>query len=132
MSSRELPRVLIVDNDEHLLQDLERVLEGEGFATSTCWSAKEALQALEQESFDVVLLDDFLSDMDAAGVLKEIQAMQRPVRVIVTQNGPCTPDEEQQYAALGACAVVAKRPSGRVRELVRQCWHAAGTRPACS
>jgi CheY-like chemotaxis protein len=39
-------KILIVDNDEHVLIALERELENEGYRTVTAWSGQEALGLL--------------------------------------------------------------------------------------
>ena len=59
-------RILIVDDDEDVLIALERLLEGEGYATATAWSGKEALALSQASKFDLLLVDEHLGDVEAA------------------------------------------------------------------
>jgi DNA-binding response OmpR family regulator len=59
-------RILIVDDDEDVLIALERLLEGEGYATATAWSGREALALSKASRFDLLLVDEHLGDVEAA------------------------------------------------------------------
>lgn len=50
--------VLIVDNDEIALIELERVLEGAGFNTTTTWDVNEAVQLLSTTDYDHILVGE--------------------------------------------------------------------------
>jgi CheY-like chemotaxis protein len=65
-------KILIVDDDEEVLIALERVLEGEGYRTATAWSGQEALTLAERERFDLLLLDDDLSDLEVTALCAEL------------------------------------------------------------
>ena len=51
-------KILIVDDDEEVLIELERLLEGEGYSTATAWSGREALALSDRLRFDLVLVRD--------------------------------------------------------------------------
>ncbi len=57
-------KILIVDDDERVLIELERLLEGEGYSTATAWSGREALALSEKARFDLLLLDEHVGDVD--------------------------------------------------------------------
>ena len=61
-------KILIVDDDEEVLIELERLLEGEGYSTATAWSGREALALSDKLRFDLVLVDEDVRDL-APGVL---------------------------------------------------------------
>lgn len=118
MNRQRHKHVLVVDNDEDVLVQLENALESEGYETTTAWSGQQALELLTQREFDLVVLDDQLSDASAEDLLKKFHTGSRSIPVIVTQNpgaAPCTAD---RYLSLGACAVVLKRPSCEIQALV--------------
>jgi DNA-binding response OmpR family regulator len=50
-------RILIVDDEKTIRQVLSEALQGHGFSILAVGSSAEALHALEQESFDLALLD---------------------------------------------------------------------------
>jgi DNA-binding response OmpR family regulator len=69
-------RILIVDDDEDVLIALERLLEGEGYATATAWSGKEALALSQESKFDLLLVDEHLGDVEAAALWEALQRHQ--------------------------------------------------------
>lgn len=66
------PRVLIVDDDPVILKGLAGSLERLGWSTFTVSCGREALEALAASSYDLILLDVRLPDMDGREVLREI------------------------------------------------------------
>jgi CheY-like chemotaxis protein len=69
-------RILIVDDDEDVLIALERLLEGEGYATATAWSGREALALSQASKFDLLLVDEHLGDVEAATLWEALQQHQ--------------------------------------------------------
>jgi ActR/RegA family two-component response regulator len=66
---RSCGTVLIVDNDEYALIELERVLEGAGFNTTTTWNLSEALQLASTTDYDHVLVGECFSGGTAEQLL---------------------------------------------------------------
>jgi DNA-binding response OmpR family regulator len=66
-------RILVVDDDEQLLSLLVLVLEGEGYEVISTDSAPGALQAVERDSPDLVVLDISLGQDDGRMVLGKIR-----------------------------------------------------------
>lgn len=64
-------KILIIDDDEAVLITLERILEGEGYRTVTAWSGQEALRVAESGQFDLVLVDEHLSDVEVTTLCDE-------------------------------------------------------------
>jgi len=63
-----MPRVLFLENEEILVEDLPILLKGEGLDVKSTTSIAEALEWFAKEDFDVVLLDIMMplaEDMDA-------------------------------------------------------------------
>ncbi|HBL26885.1 MAG TPA: Fis family transcriptional regulator [Acidobacteria bacterium] len=74
--------ILIVD-DEEVLQDVLTVLiRKEGHHTLSAWSGEEAIEVLEREEIDLVLLDLMLPGMHGMQVLREIRRRQ-PEQVVI-------------------------------------------------
>ena len=63
-------RVLIVDNNEDVLNTLDKLLTEEGFDTRTTWSGHEALALIRSQPFDVLLVDDYLADLHEAAEIR--------------------------------------------------------------
>jgi DNA-binding response OmpR family regulator len=62
MGQDELGKILIADNDEDVLLALERALENEGYDTAVTVSGEVAFRILNTGAFDLLVLDDYLSD----------------------------------------------------------------------
>ena len=57
-------RILIVDDGPVNLMLAQQVLEGQGLAVETATSGAQALECLARASYDLVLMDIFMPDMD--------------------------------------------------------------------
>ena len=62
--------ILIVDDEETIRSSLSLNLEHAGYGARTAADAKQALEALRAYSFDIVLSDYKLPDMDGIGFIK--------------------------------------------------------------
>jgi CheY-like chemotaxis protein len=69
-------KILIVDDDEQVLIELERLLESEGYHTTTAWGGGEALAYADQMQFDVLLVDEDLTDPECDGLAAELKRRQ--------------------------------------------------------
>jgi len=108
-------RVLIVDNDEDVLDALDKQLRGKGFEARITWSGHEALALLQSQTFDVLLVDDYLADIHVAEFLKRVKLLSRQPVVVVMQECQPAPADVRRYQSLGASAVADKRDPEQVR-----------------
>lgn len=67
-------RILIVDDDEMVLVALGELLQPEGYEVKTVPGAREALEALEQDGFDLLILDIIMPEMSGIELCKRIRA----------------------------------------------------------
>ena len=65
-------KILIVDDDAEVLIALEQMLESEGYNTTTAWSGRDALILADRTHFDLLLVDESLSDLDATALCEEL------------------------------------------------------------
>jgi CheY-like chemotaxis protein len=80
-------RVLILDNDEFVLIELERILEDAGFQTTITWDMREAAQFLSTYAYDFVLLADRFSGTEAERILERAtETGNAPLLVILTAH----------------------------------------------
>jgi two-component system alkaline phosphatase synthesis response regulator PhoP len=78
-----MTRVLIVDDEPDILLMLRVNLEADGFETALAADGETALRRIEEERFDLVLLDVMMPVMDGWGVLQGLAADADAPRVIV-------------------------------------------------
>ena len=125
-------RVLVVDDDEHLLIALEALLETEGYDTTTAWSGNEALRLLRSGAFDLVVLDDYLADVTSEEILRHLLKMPGAAPVLVMQTANLTDDAAARYARLGARYFVSKSQPANVATVIRDYLTYAKALPSCA
>lgn len=110
-------RILIVDDEYHILFSLKAILEREGYEVRTCVYAREALQAVgdEQGNFDVVVLDYMLPDLRGDAVAMALKHLY-PTLPIIFITGFVIPDEA---APLAAAILTKPEAPKRLLEVVR-------------
>jgi type II secretory ATPase GspE/PulE/Tfp pilus assembly ATPase PilB-like protein/FixJ family two-component response regulator len=78
-------RILIVDDELNVLSALRRVFRQESYEIVSCCSAVEALARLETESFQLVISDYMMPDMNGGDFLRKARAMHPDmIRIMLT------------------------------------------------
>jgi len=81
---RDSPKILVVDDEPRGVELFVRSLRGVGIAVGAT-SAREALQKLDGESFDVVVADQRMPEVTGVELLTHVAALDREVgRILVT------------------------------------------------
>lgn len=75
-------RVLVVDDDSVLVRALQRVLSLQGFEVDTALDGRSALARLERWTYDVMLLDLRMGNMDGMEVYAAVPATSLPATII--------------------------------------------------
>ena len=117
-------QVLIVDDDPAICKLLEKVMRSNDMDSQAVGSGEQALQALETRTFDIILLDVNLWDMEGFEVLRRLRerGIKTPVIIISGRNE----DYDFMYGlSLGADDYVTKpfRPQilgAKVKALIRR------------
>jgi two-component system alkaline phosphatase synthesis response regulator PhoP len=83
-------RILIVDDEENILELLKYNLEKNGFEVVPKDNGEDAIEEMEKEDFDLVLLDLMLPGIDGLEILKFIRGHHRikniPVIMLTAKN----------------------------------------------
>lgn len=97
------PHVLVVDDELDLCELLSLRLRHEGFLTSVCGTAREALEALEKNRIDAVLLDLRLEEDDGLDLLSELlhRSADLPVIMLTAHGTTETAVEAMKRGAYG-------------------------------
>ena len=88
-------RVLIVEDERPLSHALELKLQHEGFATVLAQNGEECLKAINEQTFDVVLLDLVMPVLDGFQVLEQLQNKENRPAVFVLSNLSQAEDEDR-------------------------------------
>ena len=99
--------VLIVDDEENLLMLLERYLTKEGFHVKIASNSHQAINLLDQDAFDVAILDINMSPIDGITLLAELKKRSPSTRVIMATAYP-TPDSRSECMRRGASVFLTK------------------------
>ncbi|KHS94953.1 response regulator GlrR [Pectobacterium brasiliense] len=92
MTARKTASLLLVDDDPSLLKLLGMRLTSEGFSVMTAESGQEALRLLTRETFDLVISDLRMDEMDGMALFAEIQRYQPGMPVIILTAHGSIPD----------------------------------------
>ena len=65
-------RILVVDDEERMLQLLDKLLTGEGYEVRTASSAGEALRILGETDYNLVISDVRMPGMDGMSLLRSL------------------------------------------------------------
>ena len=114
-------RVLIVEDEKPLSHALELKLQHEGFDTAVAQNGEECLKLVDEQKFDVVLLDLMMPVLDGFQVLERLG--QKPTRpTVFVLSNLSQAEDEQRVLALGAKKFFIKSdtPLGVIVEEVKQ------------
>ena len=80
---KEKPRILVVDDEESHRIMLRAVLKDEGYEVAEATDGAEAVKAVEQQPFDLILLDLRMTTMDGIEALAEVRKISPLVPVLI-------------------------------------------------
>ncbi|MDQ5952160.1 MAG: two-component system, OmpR family, response regulator [Patescibacteria group bacterium] len=95
------PKILIADDTVAIADVFKMKLETSGFSAAVAKDGNEVLKALETETFDLILLDLMMPNLDGFGVLEAMQQKGIKIPVIVTSNLG-QPEDVERVKKLGA------------------------------
>jgi DNA-binding response OmpR family regulator len=85
-------RILLVEDDELLGSGLSDALAREHYPHEWVRNGRSALRAASEETFDLIVLDLGLPDVDGMAVLKQLRARANPVPVLILSARDATRD----------------------------------------
>lgn len=86
MASAAKKRILIVEDERPLAHALELKLSHEGYETVVAFDGKDGLEKALTNTFDLILLDLILPEMDGFAVMAELRAKKIKTPVVVLSN----------------------------------------------
>jgi signal transduction histidine kinase/CheY-like chemotaxis protein len=104
------PHILIVDDNATNRVVAQALCEMFGCTSETAEDGVEALEAVQERKFDLVLMDIKMPRMDGVQATQAIRALAGPVGTIpiVALTANADPDDAKKYLACGMAAVVEK------------------------
>jgi len=77
-------KILVVDDDAHILKLYKVELEEEGYEVVTAGTGKEAMEKFEQENPDLVTLDILMPDIDGISLLRRMKEVKPRLPIIMS------------------------------------------------
>lgn len=121
--------ILVVDDDNEIVFSICKLLEFDGFKTLSANNGMEALEILEKNSVDLVLLDVMMPKMDGIASLMRIREHSHIPVIILSAK---TQDSDKVYGLISGADDYISKPynpaelSARVKALLRR-YKAWGT-----
>ena len=100
-------KVLLVDDEKDFLDIMTERMVVRGMKVSTATSAEEALKMVQKESFDAVIMDLMMPEMDGFKALKLFK-MTRPELPIILLTANVPEEKCIEAVKLGAMEVIEK------------------------
>lgn len=107
MPDRRLGRLLIVDDEVELANALRDSLTSQGYETVVCTSGEEAVEALKESNFDLLLTDLMMPGMDGIELLRTALEVD-PYLVGILMTGQGTVQTAVEAMKIGALDYVLK------------------------
>ena len=82
-------RVLVVDDEHSIVDAVSTALRYEGFTVATAMSGRSALAAVQEGTFDLIVLDVMLPDVDGFEVARRLRAdgIETPILFLTARTG---------------------------------------------
>jgi DNA-binding response OmpR family regulator len=100
-------RILIVDDEQDFLDIMAERLQARGMDVSSATSAADALEKLQAETYDAVIMDFLMPEMDGFKALKLLKEIQ-PNQAIILLTANVREAERIAAKKLGAMEVIEK------------------------
>lgn len=82
-----MSRILIIDDDPSILTLFEQYLKSAGYAVTTAPDGQTGLKLLDQRSFDLIITDILMPEMDGLELLLELRKNWKNIPVIAVSGG---------------------------------------------
>jgi DNA-binding NtrC family response regulator len=100
-------KVLLVDDEKEFLEIMSERMKARDMEVTTATSAQQALEIIEKESFDAIILDFQMPGMDGMDALKAIKA-KKPELQIILLTGYATIEKGVEAMKIGATDFIEK------------------------
>jgi two-component system, OmpR family, alkaline phosphatase synthesis response regulator PhoP len=81
--SQSKASILLVEDEEHLQDALKLNLELEGYEVTTAGDGSAALKAVENEYFDLIIMDVMMPEMDGISATESIRIRKNDVPILI-------------------------------------------------
>ena len=101
-------RILIVDDEPDTLGLIELTLETAGYEVSTALNAEPAMNLIQQQEFDLILLDVMMPGMSGFDMVRQLKAQMGSHPPIIFLSAKNQPEDLETGKSLGAHSFLIK------------------------
>lgn len=80
-------KILVVDDEEYIRDVIVTYLNNEGYQTYQAEDGYEALEMLEKDKYDLMVLDIMMPEMDGFTLLEKLDANKKVPTIILSARG---------------------------------------------
>ncbi len=103
-----MAKILIVDDEIGIRDLLSEILSDEGYAVEEAENAEVARRKVAQSSFDLILLDIWMPDMDGVSLLKEWKSDKQFDSQVIMMSGHATIETAVEATKFGSLSFLEK------------------------
>ena len=111
MTTEHKEKILVVDDEDIIRMGCLKILEESPYKVDSAENGKIGLEKIENDNFDLVLLDLMMPEVDGITVFKFLSEHYPIPTIIFTSKSPETLDDSIQALLLGAFDFIVK-PTG--------------------
>jgi len=100
-------RILLVDDEEIVVKSYLRILGSGDYQVEAAYGGREALRKMEENFYDLVILDIMMPDMGGLEVLRRIKEM-HPASAVIMVTGLPKNATVVEAMKLGVCDYISK------------------------
>jgi DNA-binding NtrC family response regulator len=102
-----IKKILLVDDEEVILNTYAALLGERGYAVVTACCGRQALEEFFSHSFDLVITDLAMADIDGFTVIEEVKKLS-PGTPVIAFTAKCYKNVKEYVSLLGASALLEK------------------------
>ena len=110
-------KILLIDDEENLLLLYEQELRDDGYAVTAVSDARQGIEKIKQEDYDLVVLDIRMPAMDGLEALGRIMSLKKDIPVIINSAYSTYKDDFMSWAA--EAYVVKSADLTKLKETIR-------------
>jgi DNA-binding response OmpR family regulator len=122
-------KILVVDDDILVLEALEELLTASGYVVRVAARGQEALEMLDRERFDLLILDVVMPKMTGLDLCREVRKRDDEMsKVKIIMLTAKTEDKDVEIQEKYGCDLYLTKPidPGRLKELIRETLEDSG------
>ena len=102
--------ILVVDDERDIVEIICDILSDAGFKTMTAYDGQQALEKIERQKPDMLVLDMKMPVLDGLGVIRHLRAdpFLSDIPIVVVTATQVIIEVQERYRQLGVSACIAK------------------------